>query len=303
MGHELYRMIRDGAPESWTPLMRMVAKEIADDARPDPSQGLPPDGGWPQSKILLTGRWAAGEWWDGLTERTGLSVRAISRALTELARADYEMREQIGTDKRGRPVFALPGRRRMTFRVPLLSPRKTPDPATHSTPDPATHSTPDPATYSTPDPATSGARAREVAESGSGLGRQIRHESTPEVATLYPLPIPPIPSPAVQVVDSSLEPRTREVADLDGQMDDFDSRETRPRPGPGYGLCTECREWISVQGHGLLARHGLRKHWCHGSRHEPVEPVPCVGCGETGVALSAFAGLCKACRAIGAGTP
>ncbi len=169
MGHELYRMIRDGAPPTWTPAMRLVAMVIADDA-PDPGQGLPSGGGWPQSSIPLTGRWATGNdgqhrWWDGLTERTGLSERAVSRILTGLARADYEMREQFSTDKRGRPIFAMPGRRRMTFRVPLLPPRSTPDPATCSTPDPATISTPDPATYSTPDPATTRARAR---------GRQIR---------------------------------------------------------------------------------------------------------------------------------
>ena len=41
MGHELYRMIRDGAPPDWSPLMRLVAMVIADDARPDPSQGAP----------------------------------------------------------------------------------------------------------------------------------------------------------------------------------------------------------------------------------------------------------------------
>ena len=83
-----------------------------------------------------------GEWRDGFTERTGMSERAISRALTDLARAGYEMREQIGTDKRGRPVFAYPNRG-MRFRVPLLPPRECP-----------------------PNPATNGGRA-------TGQGRQI----------------------------------------------------------------------------------------------------------------------------------
>ena len=54
MGYELYRMIRDGAPESWTPPMRLVAGVIADDAR-DPSQGMPGDGGWPVSVIRVRG--------------------------------------------------------------------------------------------------------------------------------------------------------------------------------------------------------------------------------------------------------
>ena len=51
-----------------------------------------------------------------------MSERAISRVLSDLASAGYEMREQVDTDKRGRPVFAYPGRR-MRFRVPLLPPR------------------------------------------------------------------------------------------------------------------------------------------------------------------------------------
>jgi hypothetical protein len=116
MGSELYRMIRDGAPASWTAAMRLVAWTIADDAR-DPSQGPPDDGGWPWSKIRLHGNADDGEWHDGLTERTGMSERAISRALTDLARAGYEMREQIGTDRRGRPVFTITGRRALRFRV------------------------------------------------------------------------------------------------------------------------------------------------------------------------------------------
>ena len=52
-----------------------------------------------------------------------MSERAIRRVLGELARAGYEMREQIGTDKNGRPVFAYPWRARR-FRVPPLPPRR-----------------------------------------------------------------------------------------------------------------------------------------------------------------------------------
>ena len=54
MGHELYRMIRDGAPPCWTPAMRFVAGVIADDAL-DPSQGPPGDGGLPRSAIPIRG--------------------------------------------------------------------------------------------------------------------------------------------------------------------------------------------------------------------------------------------------------
>jgi len=78
MGSELRRMIRDGAPATWTAPMIHVAGEIADDAR-DPSQGVPGDGGWPWSKLPVEGHFDRhGKWRDGLTERCGMSARAIS---------------------------------------------------------------------------------------------------------------------------------------------------------------------------------------------------------------------------------
>src|SRR5262249_27759575 len=84
MGSELRGMIRDGAPATWTAPMIHVAGEIADDAR-DPSQGVPGDGGWPWSKLPVEGHFNRhGKWRDGLTERCGMSARAISRALTGL---------------------------------------------------------------------------------------------------------------------------------------------------------------------------------------------------------------------------
>jgi hypothetical protein len=124
MGHELYRMIRDGAPPSWTAPMRLVAGVIADDAR-DPAQGAPGDGGRPWSAIPVRGCYRENEWRDGITERTGMSEHTIRRALADLARAGYEMREQADTDWRGRPVFAYKGRA-LRFRVPPLKPRQSP---------------------------------------------------------------------------------------------------------------------------------------------------------------------------------
>ncbi len=205
MGGELYRMVRDGAPASWTPLMRLVAGVIADDAR-DPGQGGPDDGGWPWSAIPVRGHHARnGTWKDGLTERTGLSERAISRILTKLARAGYEMREQIGTDKHERPVFAYPGRA-IRFRVPLLTPRECPpNPATISPPDPATISPPDPATISPPDSASPPAGAK-VARSGSH-GRQIRRPSrgSPNSAT------PSLPTTPTTSLPSSVRTNDRKA--------------------------------------------------------------------------------------------
>lgn len=290
---------------------------------PDPSQGLPSGGGWPQSKIPFTGRWATGNdgqhgWWDGLTERTGLRPRVISRVLTELARADYEMREQFGTDKRGRPIFALAGRRRMTFRVPLLPPRSTPDPATISTPDPAT--------LSTPDPATTRARAGEVAGSGSGLGRQNRHETgAPNVATSFPLTYPPNPDPSRRTPRTGSSGRAAATDDDDqfgapkpslnshaegtwsGQPGDY---ETRPRRSPGLGQCTACGEWFVIAAGGRINRHnGTRPDGsygtCPGARQPPARPVRCTGpCGRTELALASLTGMCAACtRERKAATP
>jgi hypothetical protein len=125
MGHELRRMIRDGAPAAWTPFMRLVASEIADDAR-DPSQGMPEDATWPWSAIPVSGCWQGGKWRDGLAERTGLSERHIRRALADLRNAGYEMRQSIGVDKRGRPVYAAKGHA-VRFQVPSLPPRSVPE--------------------------------------------------------------------------------------------------------------------------------------------------------------------------------
>ena len=118
-------MIMDGAPAEWTDAMRVVALAIADDAR-DPSQGMPGDGGWPWSRLRTRGYLDGdGRWHDGLAEKTGKTERSISRALTDLARAGYEMRKQIATDTNGEPVFAHKGTA-MTYQVPPLTPRQPP---------------------------------------------------------------------------------------------------------------------------------------------------------------------------------
>jgi hypothetical protein len=139
VGYELRRMIRDGAPPEWSPLMRLVASEIADDAG-DPSSHPLQDGELPWSAIPVEGEFRHGRWRDGLTERCGMSARAISRVLTDLAAAGYDMRQPIAdrdgnpvTDKRGRPVFAAKGHA-LRFAVPPLPPREQPQ----SSPDLAT---------------------------------------------------------------------------------------------------------------------------------------------------------------------
>lgn len=124
-------MIRDGAPPSWSPLMRLVASEIADDAG-DPGTHPLQDGGLPWSAIPVEGEFRHGKWRDGLAERCGMSTRAISRVLADLAAAGYEMRQPITgrdgkpvTDKRGRLIFAANGHA-LRFVVPPLLPREQP---------------------------------------------------------------------------------------------------------------------------------------------------------------------------------
>lgn len=131
MGHDLRRMIRDGAPRSWTSLMRDVAKEIADAAF-DPGQNGQP-GRFAPSPIRVEGfREWNGVWRDGLVEICGATPRAISDALTELGRAGYEMRQPITDrfgrpvqDKRGRVVYAAKGHA-LRFCVPPLARRPEP---------------------------------------------------------------------------------------------------------------------------------------------------------------------------------
>jgi hypothetical protein len=200
MGSELYRMIRDGAPASWTVAMRLVAGVIADDAR-DPSQGMPEDGGHPWSAIPMKGHFiekkgkSKGKWRDGLTERTGMSLRAISRVLADLAAAGYEMREALGKGKDGRVVFTAP-EHSMRFRVPPLTPRPVPE----RSPDPVTIEA-----ERSPDPAT------------------VRAERSPNLATPSPQESPHIKKPSPQSGASAVNGSVEGIRD--GQNDDdFETR-------------------------------------------------------------------------------
>jgi hypothetical protein len=72
----------------------------------------------------------------------------------------------------------------------------------------------------------------------------------------------------------------------------------RPDFAPGYGRCPDCGRWVSVNlGGGLIVPHGVGwpKQECPGSRRRPVDPVPCIVCGNTTVALR-FDGKCNTCR-------
>ena len=215
MGHDLYRMIRDGAPPDWTPDMRVLALMIADDAR-DRGQGPAGDGGLSWSAIPISGGYDhAGKWHDGLTERTGLRKHAISRALTDLARAGYEMREALGRGKDGRVVFTAPGRG-MRFRVPLIAPRDTPE----RSPDTSTD-TPGRSTHTA---SVDGGNGRQKRRNARQKRPQRSTETAPTVDT-YVDPLTPLPTPLLTPDLSHMtEPGT-------GPQPSADRRAAQP-PGP-----------------------------------------------------------------------
>ena len=125
MASQHYEMIRDGAPATWTKDMVHVAKEIAAAAADIDLERLRA-GAAALSKVPIVGDFTSGgRWRDGLTERCCMSERAVSRVLTELGRADYEMRVQIGVTKNGEPLYAAKGNA-VTFAVRYLPPRPQP---------------------------------------------------------------------------------------------------------------------------------------------------------------------------------
>lgn len=136
VGYLLRRMLRDGAPESWTSLMRLVAFEIADDARDPHKDTLPPPEDWretPWSAMPITGEFREDKWHDGLAEICDMSARAVSRTLADLAAAGYDMRKPITgrdgepiRDKRGRLVYAA-NKHALRLIVPYLPPRAEPE--------------------------------------------------------------------------------------------------------------------------------------------------------------------------------
>lgn len=200
-------MIRDGAPRSWTSLMRDMAKEIADDAR-DPDDDHPlAEGQWPWSSLHVAGYFdRGGQWRDGLAEICGVTPRAISDALTQLGRSGYEMRRPITgadgkpvTDSRGRLVFAAKGHA-LSLWVPRLLPRPEPQ----STQEGATFeadSSHGNATKETGSWAADTLPAADSSHDGASIDPQRSHPDVPKVAP----ECDPIPSASPQ---GKLPPQT-----------------------------------------------------------------------------------------------
>ncbi|HEY2691204.1 MAG TPA: helix-turn-helix domain-containing protein [Streptosporangiaceae bacterium] len=154
------------------------------------------------------------------------------------------------------------------------------DPRAHPTAEPGTHPVSAPATHSQGDP-----RAHPIPD----------NPDKPSIASRRTTRTGGRGEPAAtdDDDDSSIQ-----SADLDGGAEGAPAP-VRDRPGPGYGLCPECRDWYVVKATGgRLGRHNADTGggWSSCPGREPAEPVPCAGCGRTGVALTGYAGLCYACR-------
>lgn len=102
MGYELYRHVLQNAPTELDAAARLVLAVIADDANE-------------RTRKSYLGM-------DLLSHRTGLLPDSVGKALRRLAKAGIEIRIPIGTDGKGRPVFAAKGNR-TTYLIPVFPER------------------------------------------------------------------------------------------------------------------------------------------------------------------------------------
>jgi hypothetical protein len=65
----------------------------------------------------------------------------------------------------------------------------------------------------------------------------------------------------------------------------------------GFGQCPSCGQQARIRAGGTLAPHQPPggAGTCPGSGGQPAQPVPCTGCGRTGLALY-HGGRCSVCR-------
>ncbi|MDT0305087.1 helix-turn-helix domain-containing protein [Streptomonospora wellingtoniae] len=103
MGFKLYRHVFDHAPDGLDSAARLVLLAIADDANDETRESL------------YLGQ-------ELLCHRTGLTPATLKKALQRLATAGYELRQPIGTDAVGRPIYALKGHHTV-YRVPVFPER------------------------------------------------------------------------------------------------------------------------------------------------------------------------------------
>ena len=99
MGYQLYREIKNHAPEDWTAGERLVALVIADSANERSRR----------SKMAIY----------ELMEQTGYSNRMICKCLDKLRGRGFEFRMSYGIRKDGQPIYTCRGRA-VRYQVPHL---------------------------------------------------------------------------------------------------------------------------------------------------------------------------------------
>lgn len=87
VGYQLYRQVRDLAPEDWTSGMRVVAWCIADAA---------------SERTRIATKLTQNE----LCRQAGMTERGVRKVLEKLAEDGFEFRVTHGKDKHGKPVYA-----------------------------------------------------------------------------------------------------------------------------------------------------------------------------------------------------
>jgi len=105
MGVRLIREVLDHAPADLTPAERLLLVVLAENANDTTREA------WPGMDVLA--------------HRTGLTPDGVSKVLFRLARRGLEVRVPLCTDRRGRLVFAVRGRR-TTYRLPGFHEREVP---------------------------------------------------------------------------------------------------------------------------------------------------------------------------------
>jgi len=174
VGYQLYREIKNHAPDNWTAGERLVALVIADGSNERTRR----------STLRIY----------ELMEQTGYSNRMICKCLDKLRDRGFEFRLRLGTDKTGRPIYTCKGRA-VTYQVPHLvkdGTRVPPLPLEIPVDNPVNGGTPVP-----PIPGNGGTRVPPADPIGGTRVRDWRHSGA--------APYPQSPFPMADVADSSLE--------------------------------------------------------------------------------------------------
>lgn len=107
MGVKLVNEVLDHAPADWTQAERLFIAVLAEKARDNTRRA------WPGQATIM--------------RRTGLKADSITRLCHRLAAKGWELREQLGVDRKGKPVFAYRGKAAV-YAIPAMCPLGDHDP-------------------------------------------------------------------------------------------------------------------------------------------------------------------------------